>query len=151
MLFFVVDFLLDFNVGPEQVIREITELIEYVEESGHVISFAYLMYVPGYSKDPKTVKDNFTPQPDFTNFITIINNRLQQIASRNPIKACFYNKSAGYNSRKNGYMPTDWEKHSSTSEAHLSYSKCFHLTPAALKTRAEFFYEHMELFRGAVK
>ncbi len=89
LLIFVVDFLLDFGVGVEQVIREITELIEFVEDSGHVISFAYLNYVPAYSKDPKTVKDDFSPQPDYTNFITIINNKLQQIASHNPIKACF--------------------------------------------------------------
>ena len=151
LLIFVVDFLLDFNVGVEQVIREITELIELVEDSGHIISFAYLNYVPAYSKDPKTVKDHFSPQPDFTNYITIINNKLQQIASHNPIKACFYNKFSGYNSRKDSYMPTDWEKHSSTAEAHLSYSNCFQLSPAAIKFRAHKFYEHVDQFVNAVK
>ncbi len=107
LLIFVSDFMLDFNAGAEQVIREIIELFQYIESRGHIITFAYVTYMPGYSRDPKAVKDHFTPQPDHTNFIAIINNKLQQIASHNPIKSCFYNKHSGYNSRKDGYMPTD--------------------------------------------
>ena len=151
LLIFVSDFMLDFSVGAEQVIREIVDLIQYVESRGHVITFSYLNYVPGYSRDPKAVKDDFIPQPDHTNFITQINNKLQQIARHNPIKSSFYNKHSGYNSRKDGYMPTDWENHSSTAESHLSYSLCFQLTPAALKYRSHQFYLHVDQFVNAVK
>ena len=151
LIIFVSDFLLDFSVNAEHVIREIVELIQYVESKGHLITFAYVTYVPGYSRDPKATKDNFSPHPDHTNFIAIINNKLQQLARQNPINACFSNKHSGYNSRKDGYMPTDWEHHSSTAESHLSYAHCFELTPAALKYRSHQFYLHVDLFVNAVK
>ena len=63
--------MLDFSVGAEHVIREIVDLIQYVESRGHVITFSYLTYVPGYSSDQKAVKDNFSPHPDHTNFIIL--------------------------------------------------------------------------------
>merc|ERR1712082_519170 len=126
--------------------RDQCRLIQYVESRGHLITFAYLAYVPSYSRDPKAVKDHFTPRPDYTNYITIINNRLQRIAQQNPVRACFYNKHVGYNSRKDAYMPTDWERHSSTAEAHLSYSQCMELTTAALIYRSHQFYLHVDLF-----
>merc|ERR1712082_49387 len=91
------------------------------------------------------------PCPDYTNYITIINNRLQRLAQQNPVKACFNNKHVGYNSRKDAYMPTDWERHSSTAEAHLSYSQCMELTTAALIYRSHQFYLHIDLFINAVK
>ena len=133
------------------MIREICEIINFVESKGHLITFGYLNYVPGYSRDPKAVKDDFVPQPDYTSYITKINDKLQQIAKHNPIKTSFYNKYAGYNSRKDAYMPTDWESHSSTAESHSSYSLCFKLTPAALKLRSHEFYKHVDQFINAVK
>ena len=151
LIIFIGDFLLNFYASPEQVIREIIDLIQYVESRGHLITFAYLAYVPSYSRDPKAIKDHFTPRPDYTNYITIINNRLQRIAQQNPVRACFYNKHVGYNSRKDAYMPTDWERHSSTAESHLSYAQCLELTSAALIYRSHQFYLHVDLFINAVK
>ena len=151
LLIFVSDFLLDFSVEAEQVLSEICEIINFVESKGHLITFAYLLYVPGYSKDPKAVKDLFVPQPDRTLFVSKVNDKLQKIAKHNPIKTSFYNKYVGYNSRKDSYMPSDWENHSSTAETHSSYSLCFKFTPAALKLRSHEFYKHVDQFVNAVK
>merc|ERR1712082_98390 len=92
LIIFISDFLLDFSAEVQKVLSEISEIVQYVESRGHLITFSFLPYMRGYSKDPKAVKDSFVPQPDPTNFIAMVNDKLQSFAQHNAIKSCFYNK-----------------------------------------------------------
>ena len=96
LIIFVSDFALDFSTSIEQVLSELQEIIQYVESRGHLITFAFLPYVPAYSRDPRT-KPSFTPQPDQTQYISAINDKLKTFAVLNPIKVCFNHKNVGYN------------------------------------------------------
>ena len=135
LIIFVSDFVLDFSTSIEQVLSKLQEIIQYVESRGHLITFSFLPYVPAYSKDPRVTKDSFIPQPDQTQYINAINDKIQTFALLNPIRACFNHKNVGYNSKKTAYKSTDWQNHSSTVEPHLSFQHCFQYTPQALKQR----------------
>ena len=79
----------------EQVLSKIQEIIQYVESRGHLITFSFLPYVPAYSKDPKAIKDSFTPEPDQTPYIFSVNDKIKAFAQLNPIKICFNHKNVG--------------------------------------------------------
>ncbi len=95
LIIFVSDLVLDFSVDVEQVLSQIQEMIQFVESRGHLITFSFLRYVPGYSKDSKATKDSFTPEQDQTPYIFAVNDKIKNIAQHNPIKSCFNNKHIG--------------------------------------------------------
>ena len=79
LIIFVSDFKLDFSVQVELVLRLLQEMMQYVESSGHIIAFAFVPYVPTYSRDFST-KPSFSQEPDHTNYlVTIIEQNLRQI------------------------------------------------------------------------
>ena len=72
LIIFVSDFQLEFSVPVETVVRQLQEIVQYVESRGHLITFAFLPYVPEYSLDP-CAKPSFFPNPDHTNYLVTIN------------------------------------------------------------------------------
>ena len=68
LVIFISDFLLNFSVSVEATKAKIERIIQFVESHGHIITFAYLPYVPAISKDTKT-KAQIVPQVDHTQFL----------------------------------------------------------------------------------
>ena len=52
LVIFISDFQLAFEVPVERVVEEMHEIMEFVESHGHVLTFAFLPFVPAYSRDP---------------------------------------------------------------------------------------------------
>ena len=105
-------FISDFQLCPSDSLQgtldKIDRIYNFVESHGHVLTFAFLPYVPAYSKDPKC-KTLTSPNPDLTEFLIAVNNKIKELASTNPIKQAFSNKSVGYNSGKTNYKATSWK------------------------------------------
>ena len=150
LVIFVVDFLLDFTSSVEATIDKIDQIYQFVESHGHMIMFAFLPYVPAISKDPKT-KIPTLPSPNHTDYLVTLNNRLQVLASANPIKQAFSNKVVGYNHDKDNYKPSSWQGYNSTAPPHLRFSCCFSYTLRELTTRSTHFFNHVEKFITSLK
>ena len=141
LVIFIAEFLLDFSVSVEATKAMIERIIQFVESHGHIITFAYLPYVPAISKDPKTKARN-VPQVDYTQFLVSLNNFFQILASANTIQQAFSNELVGYNHERNNYKPTSWVGYNSTAPPHLRFSCCH--TPHELAIRSNHFFNHVE-------
>ncbi len=73
--------------------------MHFVETRGHVLTFAHLPYVPAHSRDPQ-VKPTYYPTPDFSAYLTILNNQIKHFGDINPIGKCFSNKRFCLSSNK---------------------------------------------------
>ena len=49
LVIFISDFQLDFNVHVETVVELMHEMLSYIESMGHVLTFAFLPFVPAFS------------------------------------------------------------------------------------------------------
>ena len=105
LVIFIVEFLLNFTISVEATIDKIDQIYQFVEAHGHMITFAYLPYIPAISKDPKT-KLSILPSPNHTDYFVTLNNHLQILAGANPIKQAFSNKLVSYNHEKDNYKPS---------------------------------------------
>ena len=147
---FIVDFLLDFSVLVEVTKAKFEQIIQFVESHGHLVTFAFLPYVPAYSKDPKT-KLHIEPAQNHTNFLVSLNNFLQILAGANPIRQAFSNKLVGYNHERDNYKPTSWLGYNSTAPPHLRFSCCRNYTPRKLTIRSNHFFNHVKKFVTSLK
>ena len=93
--------------------------------------FAFLPYVPAFSKAPKC-KLKTVPTPDHTDYLVTINNRIQALATANPIGQAFSNKTVGYNHSKNKYKPSSWRGYNSIAPEMLRISCCYTYTDREL-------------------
>ena len=149
LIIFISDFALDILVPIEQVLCLLQQILQFVESRGHLITFAFLLYVPAYSRDPRT-KPSFTPVPDHTNYLIKLNDQIKIFALRNPLKICFNHKRIGYNAKNDRYKGKDWHSYSSTVDFHLSFQFCFSYTQDALRQRSIDFYPHVNNFVNSV-
>ena len=88
LIIFISDFQLCHLDSLEATLDNINRIYNYVESHGHVVTFAFLPYVPDYSKDRKC-KTHTSPNPDLTDFLIDVNNRIQELAAANPIGQAF--------------------------------------------------------------
>ena len=150
LVIFIADFLLDFSVPVEATKDKIYQIYHLVESKGHITTLVYLPYVPAISNNPKT-KFPISPSSNHTNYLVTLNNRLQVLASANPIKQDFSNKLFSYNHEKDNYKASSWQGLSSTASPHLRFSSCFTYTPRELITRSTHFFNHVEKFITSLK
>ena len=142
LMIFISDFKCDFSVPQESVLRLLQEILQYVECRGHQITFAYVLYVPVYSRDPCT-KPSFSPQTDNANNSIAINDQLKAFTLLNPLKACFSHKKVDMNSKKYGYKGPNWLVYSSTVAPHFRFQNCFYYNTSILRQRYFDFYVHV--------
>ena len=102
-------------------------IYRFVEAHGHLVTFAFLPYVPDLSKDPKC-KLKTRPDPDHTDYLIKINNRIHSLASANPIRQAFSNKVVGYNHDKTNYKPSSWQGYNSIAPEELRLVSCYTYT-----------------------
>ena len=149
-IIFISDFQLCHSDSLEATLDKIDRIYDYVESHGHVVTFAFLPYVPAYSKDPKC-KTPTSPNPDLTDFLIAVNNKIQELASANPIKQAFSNKSVGYNSGKTNYKATSWRGYKSNAPEALRFACCYTYTDRELVTRSLHFFNHVEKFIDSLR
>ena len=101
------------------------EIMEYIEAHGHVLTFAFLPYVPAYSCDPNV-------KPTYTDYIVNIIDQFKTFGSLNPLGSCFSDKRVGMSANQKKYKGRDWQGFSSTAELNLRLNKCFTHTPSVL-------------------
>ena len=142
-------FISDFQLCPldsaDATIEKIDRINTYVESKGHLVSFAFLAYIPAYSLDPKC-KTKTTPNPDLTDYLTNINLKIKSLASGNPIGQAFGNKSVGYNRKKDNYKGTSWVGYNSSALEHLRFAACYNYTQHELEARTDRLYNFVEKF-----
>ena len=150
LVIFIVDFQLDFSNSVQATLDKIDQIYQFVESQGHLITFAFLPYVPAISKDPKC-KFPTLPNPDHTDYLVTLNNRIQTLATANPIRQAFSNKVVGYNHDKTNYKPSSWQGFNSIAPTELRFSCCFSYTNRELTTRSTHFFNHVEKFIDSLK
>ena len=123
-------------------------MMQYLESRRNNTTFAFLPYVPAYSRYP--TKSSFSPQPDHTNYLVTINNQLKTFGKSKSLKTCFSNKKVDMNSKKDNYKGPDWQGYSSTAESHLSFENCFFYTSNVLRQRFFDFYIHVNNFVNSI-
>ena len=145
LIIFIADFASDFFIPLDHILSLLQEILNYVESKGHIITFAFLPYVPAYSCDPR-MKPVFDPQPDYTQYLVKLNDKIKFFADANPLQACFDHKRVGYNSKLNLYKGSHWLNYSSTAEPNFRFHSCHSYSQDALRSRSVNFYLHVNSF-----
>ena len=137
-------------MSVEQVLEQIDALVSLVESKGSVITFAFLAYVPAYSKDPM-VNTEYFPFPDRSVYITTLNNKFKELGTKNPLGSCFTNRRVGLSASRKQVKPQDWAGFNSTSATLTqSYANCNTYTQSVLANRSSFFLSHVNNFINAL-
>ena len=150
LVIFITDFQICSSDSAQATLDKIEQIYRFVDSHGHIVTFTFLPYVPALSKDPKC-KVNTVPTPDHTNYLVMINNRIQALATGNPIGQAFSNKTVGYNHCKNNYKPSSWRDYNTTAPEALRFSCCFTYTDRELITRSTHFFNHVEKFIDSLR
>ena len=108
LVIFMSDFQLDFSVPVDTALRQLDDMMLYVESRGNALTIAFLPYVPAYSHDPN-VRPTFLPFPDHTDYLVKIKDKLKIFGSNNALPSCFSNKRVGMNAKRNNYKGQDWQ------------------------------------------
>ena len=150
LVIFIADFQICASDPAQATLDKIERIYRFVESHGHIVTFAFLPYVPAISKDPKC-KANTVPTTDHTNYLVIVNNRIQALATGNPIGQAFSNKTVGYNHNKTNYKPSSWRGYSTTAPEAHRISCCFTYTDRELITQSTHFFNHVEKFIDSLR
>ena len=117
------------------------DLINFVKSRGHVLTFAFLLFIPAYSCD-LTVKSDHIPTPDHSNYLVSLNKQIEIFGNSNPLHICFSNRVVGLSANHKNIKYQDWEGYSSTAPPHLRLQNCHSYTLPVLVKRSKEFFSH---------
>ena len=124
-------------------------MISYTESLGHILTFAFLPYIPAFSRDP-SINVSYTPNPDFTPYFTRLNKQIKVFASLNPLKTAFSNKRSGLSANRKNIKGQDWQGYVSTTDLESKFKNCITFTPTVLDQRTFSFYTQVTSFVDSI-
>ena len=127
------------------MLRQMSEMVQYVECRGHTVTFAFLAFALSYSRDPN-VRTVYVPSPDCTDYIVSLNALIKTLGSRNPLGSCFSNRRVGLSATRKQVKSQDWQGYNSaTDNLTVAFENCYTYTTSVLANWSFDYISHVNI------